>query len=179
VFRVLAAYQITHLDSPFQAKVITPNFYARGGAAALIGAALLGAAALAAAPHGYAAEADLDCKLSFTMKGWSAIVKKAEGHGTVTCANGESMPVDLTVVGGGLTAGKWQINDGSGTFTDVHNISDVLGDYAQGSANIGAVKAGTAQVLTKGEVSLALAGVGHGVNLGLAGAKFTISRAGH
>ncbi|HEX6613790.1 MAG TPA: hypothetical protein VF022_08010 [Rhodanobacteraceae bacterium] len=150
----------------------------RRRAATLVGAALLGAAALAAAPHVYAAKADLDCKLSFSMKGWSAIVKKAEGHGTVTCENGESMPVDLRVVGGGLTAGKWQINEGTGTFTDVHRISDVLGDYAQGEANIGAVKAGTAQVLTKGEVSLALAGVGQGVNLGLSGARFTISRAG-
>jgi hypothetical protein len=113
------------------------------------------------------------------MNGWSAIVKKAEGHGTVSCANGESMPVDLRVVGGGLTAGKWQINDGTGTFTDVHRISDVLGDYAQGEASVAAVKAGTAQVLTKGNVSLALAGVGQGVDLGLSGAKFTISRAGH
>ena len=162
-----------------QGKAITRTFYTHRRATALIGAALLGAAALAAAPHVYAAEADLDCKLSFSMKGWSAIVKKAEGHGTVTCANGESMPVDLRVVGGGLTAGKWQINDGSGTFTDVHRINDVLGDYAQGEANIAAVKAGTAQVLTKGNVSLALAGVGQGVDLGLSGAKFTISRAGH
>lgn len=162
-----------------QGKVTARTLYTHRRATALIGAALLGAAALAVAPHVYAAQADLDCKLSFTMKGWSAIVKKAEGHGTVTCENGESMPVDLKVVGGGLTAGKWQINDGTGTFTDVHNIRDVLGDYAQGEANIAAVKAGTAQVLTKGEVSLALAGVGQGVDLGLSGAKFTISRAGH
>jgi hypothetical protein len=162
-----------------QGKAITRTFYTHRRAAALIGAALLGAAALAAAPRVYAAGTDLDCKLSFSMNGWSAIVKRAEGHGTVTCANGESMPVDLRVVGGGLTAGKWQINDGSGTFTDVHRISDVLGDYAQGEANIAAVKAGTVQVLSKGTVSLALAGVGQGVDLGLSGAKFTISRAGH
>lgn len=162
-----------------QGKPTTQTLYVRRRAAALIGAALLGAAALAAAPHVYAAEADLDCKLSFSMNGWSAIIKRAEGHGTVTCENGKSMPVDLRVVGGGLTAGKWQINDGSGTFTDVHRISDVLGDYAQGEANIAAGKAGTAQVLTKGPVSLALAGVGQGVDLGLSGAKFSISRAGH
>jgi len=161
-----------------QGKATTQPLPIRG-AAALLGAALLGAAALAAAPRVHAAGADLDCKLSFSMKGWSAIVKRAEGHGTVTCANGESLPVDLRVVGGGLTAGKWQIDQGTGTFTDVHRISEVLGSYAQGEANVAAGKAGTAQVLTKGTVSLALAGVGQGVDLGLSGAKFTISRAGH
>ncbi|HXS73143.1 MAG TPA: hypothetical protein VN725_03800 [Rhodanobacteraceae bacterium] len=144
----------------------------------LLGAALLGAAAIAATPHAYAAQADLDCKLTFSMSGWSAIYKRADGHGTVTCENGESMPVNIRVRGGGLTAGKWHIDNGTGTFTDVHRISNVLGDYAQGEANVGAIKAGTAQVLTKGTVSLALAGVGQGIDLGLSGAKFTLSRAG-
>jgi|SwirhisoilCB3_FD_contig_41_5426843_length_538_multi_3_in_0_out_0_1 hypothetical protein len=162
-----------------QGKAIIQTFYARRRTAALIGAALLGAAALAAAPHAYAEKADLDCKLTFSVTGWSAIYKHADGSGTVTCANGESMPVHIRVRGGGLTAGKWHIDNGTGTFTDVHRISDVLGDYAQGEANIGAVKAGTAQVLTKGTVSLALAGTGQGVDLGLSGAKFTLSRAGH
>ena len=145
--------------------------------AAAAGATLLGAASLAFSPHATAA-ADLECKMKFSMKGWSAIVKKAEGQGTVTCANGESMPVHLEVVGGGLTAGKWHIDDGTGTFSDVHHIREVLGSYAQGEANAAAGKAATAQVLTKGTVSLALAGVGQGIELGLSGAKFTITRAG-
>ena len=145
--------------------------------AAAAGATLLGAASLAFSPRATAA-ADLECKMKFSMKGWSAIVKKAEGQGTVTCANGESMPVHLEVVGGGLTAGKWQIDDGTGTFSDVHHIREVLGSYAQGEANAAAGRAATAQVLTKGTVSLALAGVGQGIELGLSGAKFTITRAG-
>jgi hypothetical protein len=143
--------------------------------AAATGAALLCAGALAFAPRASAA-ADLECKMKFSMKGWSAIVKKAQGNGIVTCANGESMPVHIEVVGGGLTAGKWQIDDGTGTFSDVHHIREVLGSYAQGEANAAAGKAATAQVLTKGTVSLALAGVGQGIDLGLSGAKFTITR---
>lgn len=146
--------------------------------AVLIGGALLCATSFAATQRASAASADLECKMHFSMKGWSAIIKRAEGHGTVTCANGESMPVNIRVVGGGLTAGKWQIDDGTGTFTDVHRISEVLGNYAQGEANAAAGKAVTAQVLTKGPVSLALAGVGQGVSLGISGSKFTISRAG-
>lgn len=147
--------------------------------AAVIGAALLCAATFAAVPSASAAQSDLECKMTFSMSGWSLIYKRSDGHGVVRCANGESMPVNIRVRGGGLTAGKWHIDNGTGTFTDVYRISQVLGDYAQGEANAAAGKAATAQVLTKGNVSLALAGVGEGVDLGLSGAKFTISRAGH
>ena len=144
----------------------------------LLGAALFGTIGLASSGPAAAAQPDLDCKMTFSLEGWSAIYKRVDGNGTVTCANGQSMPVHIRVRGGGLTAGKWRINDGKGTFTDVYKISDVLGDYAEASADIGAVKSGTAQVLTKGTVSLALAGVGQGVNIGISGAKFTISRVG-
>jgi hypothetical protein len=124
-----------------------------------------------------AAEANLDCKMHFSLTGWSAIYKHAEGHGTVTCENGKSMNVEISAKGGGLTVGKSHIDDGTGKFTDVHRIEDVLGTYAQGDASIGAGKAGTAQVLTKGTVSLALAGAGEGVDIGVSFGGFTISRA--
>ncbi|TAN04936.1 MAG: hypothetical protein EPN38_11845 [Rhodanobacteraceae bacterium] len=145
-------------------------------AAALLGTAGFAGAATAARPA--AAQPDLHCKLAFSLTGWSAIYKHADGHGTVTCANGARLPVHIRVRGGGLTAGRWRINDGKGTFTDVFRISEVLGSYAQAAANAGVVKSGTAQVLSKGTVSLALAGTGQGINLGISGAKFTISRAG-
>lgn len=146
--------------------------------AVLMSAALLGAASLAVAGTASAAQPDLDCKLTFSLKGWSAIYEHADGSGRVACANGESIPVHIRIRGGGLTAGKWRINDGHGKFTDVYKISDVLGDYAAASANAGVIKSGTAQVLSKGTVSLALAGNGQGINLGIAGTRFTISRAG-
>ncbi len=120
--------------------------------------------------------ANLDCKLSFSLAGWSAIYKRATGSGVVRCENGQSMPVKLEVVGGGLSVGKWHVDDGTGTFSDVHEIGDVLGSYAAGSAHAGVVKSGSAQVLTKGAVSLALAGTGEGVDLGVDVSKFTISR---
>jgi hypothetical protein len=144
--------------------------------AVLMGAALVGAAGFGIASTASAAQPDLDCKLTFSLKGWSAIYKHADGNGRVTCANGRSMPVHIRIRGGGLTAGKWRINDGQGKFTDVSKMDDVLGDYAAASAEIGAVKSGTAQVLSKGTVSLALSGVGQGINLGISGSKFTISR---
>ncbi|MBX3698024.1 MAG: hypothetical protein R3F08_08285 [Dokdonella sp.] len=135
------------------------------------------AIAAATAPSAQAAEAQLDCSMRFSLTGWSAIYKHAEGSGVVTCENGQSMKVKISAKGGGLTVGKSHIDDGKGEFTDVHKMSDILGTYAQGEATAAAGKSATAQVLTKGTVSLALAGTGEGVDLGISFGGFTISKA--
>ncbi len=134
------------------------------------------ALAISASQPAAAADASLDCKLSYNLSGWSLIYKHTTGTGVVRCENGQTMRVRIKAKAVGLTAGKWRINNGKGNFTDVHNINDVLGDYAQASANAGVVKSGEAQVLSKGPVSLALAGNGEGVNIGVDVGKFTISR---
>lgn len=143
---------------------------------ALFAALLASTAAFAIPQRAAAADADLDCKLSFSLTGWSLIYKHAEGEGVVTCENGQSMPVKISVKGGGLTAGKWHVDNGHGKFSDVNKIEDVLGRYAQAGAHAGVVKSGEAQVLSKGTVSLALAGSGRGVDLGVDVGAFTISR---
>ncbi len=120
--------------------------------------------------------ADLDCKLKFSLSTWSAIYKHSSGSGTVTCNNGSSMRVSIAATGAGLTVGKSHVDAGTGRFTDVYNISEVLGSYAEAEAHAGVVKSGTAQVLTKGNVSLALAGAGEGVDLGIDVGGFTLTR---
>jgi len=130
---------------------------------------------MAAPMRASAADANLDCTLRYSLTGWSLIYKHTTGTGVVRCGNGETMQVHVSAKAVGITAGKWRINDGKGSFTDVHHISDVLGSYAQASANAGVVKSGEAQVLSKGPVSLALAGNGEGVNLGVDVGEFTIS----
>jgi hypothetical protein len=122
-----------------------------------------------------AAEASVDCELSFTMKGWSAFYKTATGAGVIKCNNGQSMNVKLDAKGGGLTVGKSTIEDGHGKFSAVYNMSELLGSYAAAEAHAGAVKSAKAQVMTKGEVSLALSGTGRGWDLGIAFGKLTIS----
>lgn len=121
--------------------------------------------------------AGLDCNLHFQLSGWSAIYKHAEGAGNVTCADGSSMPVTISVKGAGVTIGKSKIDHGVGTFYHLHDISQTLGSYAQGEVHAGLVKSATAQILTKGTVSLALAGAGEGVDLGIEVGEFTIKPA--
>ena len=134
-------------------------------------------AATAFYPGHATAAGQTKCEMRFSMTGWAAIYKHAEGHGTITCDNGKHFRVNIVAVGGGLTAGKYKIKNGTGKFSPVYNTSELFGDYAQGAANAGVVKSGIAQALTKGNVSLALAGTGEGVNLGVSFGKFTISNA--
>jgi hypothetical protein len=95
----------------------------------------------------------------------------------ISCDNGKSYPVNIVARGGGLTVGKYNVENGTSKFYNVSTTADLFGDYAQGEANAGLVKSGTAQVLTKGTVSLALAGAGEGIDIGISFGKFTISQA--
>lgn len=141
---------------------------------------LVAPALLLAAGSMFSAQASaagkIDCQMKFTLTGWSAIYKHAEGGGTVSCSNGRTYPVNIVANGGGLTVGKYKVEGGTGKFSDVYDVGEIFGSYAQGEANAGLVKSGTAQVLTKGNVSLALAGSGEGVDLGISFGKFTVER---
>lgn len=139
--------------------------------------ALALALAAVSVPKAEAAEAQLDCTMRFSLTGWSLIYKHSEGTGKVTCENGQSMNVKISANGGGLTVGKSKVDGGKGTFSDIRTISDVLGTYAQADASAAAGKSGTAQVMTKGTVSLALAGAGEGVDIGISFGGFTIEKA--
>jgi hypothetical protein len=118
--------------------------------------------------------ASVKCHLRFNLAGWSLIYKHAEGNGTVRCDNGQGANVKITAVGGGITAGKYHITNGTGEISTVNGIHDVFGHYAQAGVEAGVVKTSNAQVLTKGTTSLALAGTGEGVDLGISVGEFTI-----
>lgn len=135
---------------------------------------LLIAAVLLAASGAAQARGEVDCKLRFSMSGWSVFYKTASGEGTVSCSNGQSMAVRISAKGGGLSFGKSRIENGTGEFSGVHDIHDVLGTYATAEAHAGASKSAKAQAMTKGEVSLALAGKGRGWDIGVAFGKFVI-----
>jgi hypothetical protein len=118
---------------------------------------------------------DISCTMNFQLSGWSVFYKTASGSGTVRCSNGQSLQVKLRAKGGGLTFGKTEITDGIGKFSGISNVRDVLGHYANAEAHAGVEdKAAAVQVLTKGNVSLALGGKGSGWNLGVAFGAFII-----
>lgn len=117
---------------------------------------------------------EIDCRLSFSMSGWSVFYKTSSGEGTVSCDNGQRLAVRISAKGGGLSFGKSKIENGSGEFSGVRDVRDVLGTYATAEAHAGASKSTKAQAMTKGDVSLALAGKGSGWDVGVAFGKFVI-----
>jgi hypothetical protein len=127
---------------------------------------------LAASPAG----ATTRCDLYFHVEGWSAFYKTAWGGGRVTCDNGQVRHVAIRMKGGGLTVGRSEIH-GHGDFSPVADIRNVFGSYANAEAHAGIVRSAAAQVVTKGTVSLAFAGKGEGVDLGIAFGKLTIAPA--
>ncbi len=146
---------------------------------------MCGLALLVWAPTGLSAAGEKDkgegglveCKMTYSLSGWSAFYKTASGHGTISCNNGQQAQVKVRAKGGGITFGKTEIISGTGEFTGARNINELFGSYAQAEAHAGAGKSVDAQALTKGSVSLALAGKGRGIDIGIAFGKFTISRA--
>ena len=130
---------------------------------------------LMAAGSVQAADDGLKCTLTFQLKTWSIIYKSATGSGTIHCSNGQALHVRLNARGGGLTAGK-SVEAGKGEFSPVASIDALLGGYASIQAHAGAVNSVQAQVMTKGEVSLALTGKGHGWSLGVDLGELKIER---
>lgn len=138
-------------------------------------AVLAAAMAAAWAPSAIAA-GPIDCRMTFNLAGWSIFYKTASGTGTVSCDNGQSMQVKIRAKGGGITVGKSRIEHGTGEFSGVYTIDDVLGTYASSEAHAGASRSTKAMAMSKGDVSLALAGKGEGWDLGVAFGKFVIER---
>lgn len=119
-----------------------------------------------------------DCEITFSLKGWSAFYKTAKGSGVITCDNGQKARVTISAKGGGITFGKSEIKDAIGEFSEVDDISDLFGGYAQAEAHAGAGKSTKASVVTKGDISLAFAGKGKGVDVGIGFGNFYIEKAG-
>jgi hypothetical protein len=116
------------------------------------------------------------CQMKFNLKGWSMFYKTASGTGTIRCDNGQKANVTLSTKGGGLTAGKTEIKDGIGKFSEVSSINELFGTYVSSGAEAGAGKSASAMAMTKGDVHLALTGQGKGVQLGISFGRFTIEK---
>ncbi len=129
--------------------------------------------------HCSSVKADLPetkCHLNFDLKSWSIFYKSGKGSGVITCDNGQSANVRIKTKGGGITFGKSKIVGGQGTFSKVHDIEELFGNYATSEAHAGASGSAVAQAMWKGDVGLTLSGTGKGWNLGFDFGNFKITR---
>jgi|ETNmetMinimDraft_26_1059896.scaffolds.fasta_scaffold91600_2 hypothetical protein len=136
--------------------------------------ALIAASSIALGEDRYDPEM-IQCEIIFNIKGWSLFVKSARGEGTISCDNGQGAEVEIRSMGGGLSVGKSEMIGAHGKFTRVRDIKDLFGSFVEAEAHAGATKSGSASVLTKGDISLAVTGAGQGMNLGATIGSFTIS----
>jgi len=131
-------------------------------------------AACLMAPVAYAGSTK--CTLTFDLQEWAAMYESAKGSGKITCDNGQAADVTIRGKGGGLSVGKFKIKDGRGSFTEVSSIDEVFGKYVATERDAAAAKAADAWAMTKGKVSLALAGTGQGWELGFSVDEFIIEK---
>jgi hypothetical protein len=117
------------------------------------------------------------CHIRYTLKGWAVVYESSSGSGTITCDNGQSAKVVLKSKGAGVAFGKETILDGEGAFSEVGDISELFGHYVALATDAGSGKAADSQVMTKGEISLALAGKGKGMEVAIAFGDFDITKA--
>jgi hypothetical protein len=113
--------------------------------------------------------------MTYNLSGFSFIYKQYDGIGNISCSNGERAQVALASKSVGFTLGKSEIQ-GTGVFSEVKSINEIYGSYAALEGHAGATKSVDAQVLTRGEISLALSGNGRGVDIGVTIGALTISR---
>jgi len=137
--------------------------------------ALLAALLLLPASAASQTSTSTTCRMNYNLRGWSLAVKSATGEGSISCDNGQTADVRIRAKGAGLSAGKYEIRDGVGKFSEVTDIRELFGSYAAADVGAGVGKEGEALAMTKGSVHLALAGKGSGFDLGAAVEKFTLT----
>jgi hypothetical protein len=119
----------------------------------------------------------MDCELRFNLKGRPAFYETATGEGVITCNNGQMAELSIRASGGGITFGMSEVVDGTGKFSDAGTIDELFGSYVHGEVFARTGNPVAVQVLTKGRISLVLAGTGRGMDFGFAFEKLTLERA--
>lgn len=113
-----------------------------------------------------AAESMTSCTMTYKLSGWSLVYKQYDGIGNISCSNGQRAQVVLASKSIGFTIGKSEI-EGTGVFSEVKNLNEIYGNFVALEGHAGATKSVDAQVLTRGEISLALSGKGRGIDIGV------------
>ena len=120
------------------------------------------------------AEQLTSCTMTYKLSGFSLVFKLYDGTGNISCSNGQHAQVSLASRSVGFTIGKSEI-EGTGVFSDVKNLNEIYGSFVALEGHAGATKSVDGQVLTRGEISLALSGKGRGIDIGVTLGELTIS----
>ncbi len=121
-----------------------------------------------------AASTPISCTMTYKLSGWSLVYKQYDGSGMVTCSNGQHAQVKLASKSIGFTIGRSDI-EGTGVFSEVRDISEIYGTFVALEGHAGATKSVDGQILTRGLISLALSGIGRGIDIGVTLGGLTIS----
>lgn len=117
----------------------------------------------------------VQCTMAFELHSWSVFYKSGKGQGTITCSNGQKSKVKISTHGGGITFGKFNIANGKGKFSPVHDIKELYGKYANVGGEGGASKARMGANLSKDDINLDIEGTGTGGGFGFDFSGFKIS----
>lgn len=120
------------------------------------------------------AESTTSCTMTYKLSGFSLVYKQYDGIGNISCSNGQRAQVNLASKSIGFTIGKSEI-EGTGVFSSVTSLNEIYGTFVSLEGHAGATKSVDAQVLTRGEISLALSGKGRGIDIGVTLGALTIS----
>jgi len=120
------------------------------------------------------AEPLISCTMTYKLSGFSLVYKQYDGIGNISCNNGQKAQVALSSKSIGFTIGKSEI-EGTGVFSEVKSLNEIYGSFIALEGHAGATKSVDAQILTRGEISLALSGKGRGVDIGVTLGALTIS----
>jgi hypothetical protein len=118
---------------------------------------------------------NVHCTMDFELHSWSAFYKSGKGAGTIYCSNGQKAKIKISTHGGGITFGKFNIANGKGKFSPVHNIKELYGKYANVGGEGGAAKARMGANLSKDNINLGIEGTGTGGGFGFDFSGFRIS----
>ena len=75
----------------------------------------------------------------------------------------------------GFSIGKSEI-EGEGIFSEVRNLNEIYGDFVSMETHAGFLTSVDVQLLTRGEISLALKGHGRGIDIGATIGDLSIKR---
>jgi hypothetical protein len=115
------------------------------------------------------------CTMTYKLSGFSLGFKFYDGFGEIQCRNGEHAQVALSSKSIGFSIGKSEI-EGEGIFSEVRNLNEIYGDFVSMETHAGFLTSVDAQLLTRGEISLALKGQGRGIDIGATIGDLTIKK---